>query len=51
MPEGWTNVTEGYIEELYGTIEKQKGQLALALSILATLGFDIAEMVDTFMLQ
>jgi len=37
----WVTVAATEIEDLQSTIRKQKGQLALALSVLLSLGFDL----------
>jgi len=42
----WTNVTEEYLGDLYDTVSALRGQLAVALGVLLSLGFDMEDFVD-----
>jgi hypothetical protein len=42
----YETVTFEYLEMLRATIDKQKGQLSLALAVLVSLGFNLADFVS-----
>lgn len=44
-------VAVGFVEDLLDMIERQRGQLSLAFSVLAELGFDLNEWMDTISLN
>ena len=41
----WVTVAVAEIEQLQDTIRNQKGQLALALGVLMSLGFDLDDLL------
>lgn len=42
----WMHVTEEHLQDLYGTVETLKGQLALTLTVLLSLGFALEDFSD-----